>query len=51
MCIGEIIFSDGVEKVYDSLLADEVIDYLNMMERMNIIKYDAKRNLYEIVSS
>lgn len=51
MCIGEIIFSDGVEKVYDSLPADEVIDYLNIFEKMNLIKYNPHINQYKISST
>lgn len=51
MCIGEIIYSDGVEKVYDSLPADEVIDYLNILEKMNLIEYNSRFNQYKITSS
>lgn len=48
MCIGEIIFSDGFESVYDSLRPDELIDYLNIMEHLGIIEYDSTLNTYEI---
>ncbi|MDQ9823086.1 hypothetical protein RFZ44_06930, partial [Acinetobacter sp. 163] len=44
MCIGEIIFSDGFESVYDSLRPDELIDYLNIMEHLGIIEYDSTLN-------
>lgn len=51
MCVGEIIYSDGVTATYDSLNPDEVIDYLNIMERLNIIKYDSTKNEYDILYS
>lgn len=51
MCIGEIIYTDGVTATYDSLDPDEVIDYLNIMERLNIIKYDSSKNKYDILYS
>ncbi len=51
MVMGEIIFDKGVENVYDSLPADEVIDYLNIMENLNIISYDNYQNIYDILVS
>ena len=51
MCIGEIMYSDGITATYDSLNPDEVIDYLNIMERLNILKYDCLRNKYDILCS
>lgn len=51
MVIGEIIFDTGVEDIYNSLPADEVIDYLNILENLNIISYDDCENKYNILSS
>ncbi|MBD5515398.1 MAG: restriction endonuclease [Lachnospiraceae bacterium] len=50
MCLGEIIFDKGVKDTYNSLPADEVIDYLNIMERLKIIAYDDYRNEYDILT-
>ncbi len=49
LCIGEILFESGVESLYDSMKPDEVLDYLNIMERMNIIQYDNYENSYQIL--
>lgn len=51
MCIGEIIYDDGIENTYHSLPADEVLDYLNIMEKLGIIKYDSYSNQYSILIS
>lgn len=51
MVIGEIIFDKGVEDTYNSLPADEVIDYLNILENLKIISYDSSENKYNILSS
>lgn len=51
MVMGEIIFDKGVDNVYDSLPADEVIDYLNIMESLKIISYDSYKNVYNILMS
>ena len=46
ICVGEIIYQDGIDKVYDSLKPDEIIDYLNIMEKMKILQYDNFSNTY-----
>ena len=46
-CIGEIIFDDGIEKTYETMKADELIDYLNIMEALNIIKYNKADRKYD----
>lgn len=51
MVMGEIIFEKGVESVYNSLPADEVIDYLNIMESLKILSYDSYQNTYNILMS
>lgn len=51
MVMGEIIFDKGVNNVYDSLPADEVIDYLNIMESLKILSYDSYQNVYNILMS
>ena len=48
--LGEIIFEYGFEKVYDILPADELMEYLDIMEELKIIKYNSGRNLYEILT-
>lgn len=49
MCIGEIIFSDCVDSVYDSMPPNEVIDYLTVFERLNILSYDSVSNEYKLL--
>lgn len=49
LCIGEIIFENGVNDVYDCLPADEIIDYLNIMENLKIISYNKLINQYDIL--
>ncbi len=49
LCIGEIIFDDGVDKTYDSLPADEILDYLNILEKLKVIKYNPESNNYELL--
>jgi len=49
--IGEIIFEEGAESVYDILPANEILDYLNVMESLKIISYDDYENKYNILIS
>lgn len=49
--MGEIIFDKGVDNVYDSMDEDEVLDYLTVMEKLNIIAYNPETNEYDIISS
>lgn len=49
MCIGEIIYDKGIEEVYSCLNADDVIDYLNVMEKLNILKFDNENNTFNIL--
>lgn len=49
LCIGEIIFDKGVEDTYTCLPPEEVIDYLNIMERLKIISYDNYDNEYKVL--
>ncbi len=49
LCIGEILFENGADDVYDCLPADEIIDYLNIMENLKIISYNKLINQYEIL--
>ncbi len=49
--IGERIFSDGVQSVYNILPADEILDYLNIMENLKVISYDDCENKYNILIS
>ena len=51
MVMGEIIFDNKIDDTYDSLPADEVIDYLNVMENLKIISYDDRKNKYDILVS
>lgn len=51
LCIGEIIFDNGVDSIYDSMNEDEVLDYLTIMEKLNIIAYNSETNEYDIISS
>ena len=46
MVMGEIIFDNGIEDTYNSLSADEVVDYLNIMENLKIILYNDRKNNY-----
>ena len=48
-CIGEIIFDDCVEAVYDSMPSEEILDYLNIMEKLSILLYDSDTNRYRIL--
>lgn len=49
--IGEIIFEEGAESVYDILPTNEILDYLNIMESLKIISYDDCTNKYDILIS
>lgn len=51
MEIGEMIFESGFEKAYDILPADELMEYLDIMEKLSIIKYDSKKNTYDILTN
>ena len=51
LCIGEILYESGVESLYGSMKPDEVLDYLNVMEKMNIIHYDNYKNSYQVLIS
>ncbi|MCI8372443.1 MAG: restriction endonuclease [Lachnospiraceae bacterium] len=47
--IGEMVFEKGMESVYDILPANEILDYLNIMESLKIISYDDCTNKYDIL--
>lgn len=49
--LGDIIFSSGMESIYDILPPNEIIDYLNIMEKLEIISYDEDKNLYNTLIS
>lgn len=51
MVMGEIIFDKGIEDTYNALSADEVVDYLTIMEKLNIISYDDYLNKYNLLVS
>lgn len=51
MCMGEIMYDNGISAVYNALESDEVIDYLSIMERLNILSYDCNKNDYQIMCS
>lgn len=51
MVMGEIIYDNGIEDTYNTLTADEVVDYLNIMENLKIISYDNRKNQYDILVS
>lgn len=51
MDIGEVIFKEDVESVYDILPANEILDYLNIMENLKVISYDDHTNKYDILIS
>nr|WP_305182084.1 restriction endonuclease [uncultured Schaedlerella sp.] len=51
MEIGKEIFKSSFEKVYDILPADELMEYLDIMEKLNIVKYDTKKNTYNILTN
>lgn len=51
MVMGEIVFENGIEYTYNTLTADEVVDYLNIMENLKIISYDCEKNNYDILIS
>lgn len=51
LCIGEIIFDKGVDDVYDSMNEDELLDYLDILEKFKIISYNPSTNEYNITST
>ena len=51
MCIGEILYENGVENTYNTMPSDELIDYLNIFETLGIIKYDSELNTYILLKS
>ena len=51
MCIGEILYENGVKNTYSTMPSDELIDYLNIFETLGIIKYDSELNTYILLKS
>ncbi len=51
LCIGEIIFDKGVDDVYDSMNEDELLDYLDILEKFKMIAYNPDTNEYDITST
>ena len=51
LCIGEIIFDKGVDDVYDSMNEDELLDYLDILEKFKINSYNPSTNEYNITST
>lgn len=49
MCIGEIIYDKGIEDTYSCLEPDEVVDYLKIMEKLNILTYDSSNNIFKLL--
>lgn len=46
ICIGEITIENGADSLYEEFNADVLLDYLNILEHMHIIKYDSIENQY-----
>ena len=51
MHLGETVFENGVESTYNYLSSDEVVDYLNIMELLNVLLYNNDTNNYDILIS
>lgn len=50
-CLGKTIYDKGIDTIYDSMPAEELLDYLNIMEKLKILKYNSYDNKYEILLS
>ena len=46
ICIGEITLEKGADDLYEEFDADTLLDYLEILEQMHIIKYDPIDNQY-----
>lgn len=46
ICIGEITLESGADSLYEEFEADVLLDYFEILEHMNIIKYDSITNQY-----
>ncbi len=46
ICIGEISLESGADSLYEEFEADVLLDYFEILEHMNILKYDPITNQY-----
>ena len=51
VCIGEIAIESGVETLYEEFEPDNILDYLNILERMGTVVYNCTTNRYDILDS
>lgn len=51
MCIGEIAIEDGAESLYDEFDYDDMLDYLEILEKANVLKYSNATNTYKALVS
>lgn len=49
MCLGDIIYDEGIEESYNVMPANELLDYLKIMEKLKIIEYDRLNGRYNII--
>ena len=51
ICIGEITIENGAESLYEEFDSDNILDYLNILEHMGVIKYSSANNSFESLIS
>lgn len=50
MCMGEILFDKGPTSIYECMdNPDEVLDYIGIMENLNILSYDSELNTFNVL--
>lgn len=47
MCIGEIAIENGAESLYNEFDSEDILDYLNILENANVIRFSNTTNMYK----
>ena len=51
ICIGEIAIENGAGTLYEEFDPDDILDYLEILENMNVLSYNSEMNKFDVLVS
>lgn len=51
VCIGEIAIENGADTLYDEFDADDILDYLQILENLGVLSYNSVSNQFDVLIS
>lgn len=51
ICIGEIAIENGADTLYEEFDPDDILDYLEILENMNVLSYNSEMNKFDVLVS